>query len=54
MTDNFVEETNPNILFERWFSDAHSSEINDPNAMALSSVDFYRIAKYSHGVVERT
>ena len=39
MTDNFVEEINPNLLFERWFSDAHSSEINDPNAMALSSVD---------------
>lgn len=39
MTDNFVEETNPNNLFERWYSDAQSSEINDPNAMALSSVD---------------
>ena len=39
MTDNFVEETNPNTLFERWFSEAQTSEINDPNAMALSSVD---------------
>ena len=39
MTDNFVEETNPNNLFERWFAEAQASEINDPNAMALSSVD---------------
>ena len=39
MTDNFVEETNPNALFERWYAEAQASEINDPNAMALSSVD---------------
>lgn len=39
MTDNFVEETNPNALFARWFAEAQASEINDPNAMALSSVD---------------
>jgi len=39
MTDNFVKETNPYALFERWFAEAQSSEINDPNAMALSSVD---------------
>ena len=39
MTDNFVEETNPKALFERWYAEAQASEINDPNAMALSSVD---------------
>ncbi|MEP1444283.1 MAG: pyridoxamine 5'-phosphate oxidase [Hyphomicrobiales bacterium] len=39
MTDNFVEETNPNAIFESWYAEAQSSEINDPNAMALSSID---------------
>lgn len=39
MTDNFVEETNPFTLFERWFAEAQTHELNDPNAMALSSVD---------------
>ena len=39
MTDNFVEESNPNTLFLQWFSEAEASELNDPNAMALSSVD---------------
>lgn len=39
MTDNFLEETNPFTLFERWFAEALTHEPNDPNAMALSSVD---------------
>ena len=30
---------NPITLFEQWFSEAEKSEINDPNAMFLSSVD---------------
>lgn len=33
MTDN------PFILFDGWFAEAHKSEPNDPNAMALATVD---------------
>lgn len=29
----------PIMLFEQWFSEAKSSEINDPNAMTLATVD---------------
>ncbi|HAH10495.1 MAG TPA: pyridoxamine 5'-phosphate oxidase [Alphaproteobacteria bacterium] len=29
----------PIEIFERWFKEAHTSEPNDPNAMALASVD---------------
>lgn len=29
----------PLALFSKWFKDAQSSEINDPNAMCVSSVD---------------
>lgn len=39
MTDNFLEETNPFKVFEQWFAKAQAHELNDPNAMALSSVD---------------
>lgn len=39
MTDNFLEETNPFKIFNQWFAKAQSHELNDPNAMALSSVD---------------
>ena len=40
MTDNFLEVTDPYGVFERWLKQANAYEINDPNAMALSSVDF--------------
>lgn len=39
MTDNFPEETNPFELFKQWFAKAERHERDDPNAMALSSVD---------------
>ena len=39
MTDNFMEETDPFILFKRWLAEAGAHEPDDPNAMALSSVD---------------
>lgn len=29
----------PFTLFDRWFAEAQASEINDPNAMALATVD---------------
>jgi pyridoxamine 5'-phosphate oxidase len=32
-------ENEPFALFERWFKDAHVKEPNDPNAMALATVD---------------
>mgnify|MGYP003351708418 CR=1 FL=1 len=40
LTDgDFTEAGEPFALFERWFSDATASEPNDPNAMALATVD---------------
>ena len=35
----FKEEDNPIGLFKEWFNEAIKSEINDPNAMALSTID---------------
>ena len=32
-------DENPFVLFAQWFEDAKQTEINDPNAMALASVD---------------
>ena len=39
MTGNFIEASKPLSLFGDWLSDAEKSEINDPNAMAVASVD---------------
>ncbi|MEO1065887.1 MAG: pyridoxamine 5'-phosphate oxidase [Pseudomonadota bacterium] len=39
MTDNFFDTMNPYDLFNDWFEEACTHEPNDPNAMALSSVD---------------
>ncbi|MGF1649834.1 MAG: pyridoxamine 5'-phosphate oxidase [Hyphomicrobiaceae bacterium] len=37
--DDFLNVTDPFGLFEAWFSDAETHELNDPNAMALATVD---------------
>lgn len=37
--DDFTAAEEPFDLFERWFADASKSEPNDPNAMALATVD---------------
>jgi pyridoxamine 5'-phosphate oxidase len=34
-----MNASDPYILFETWFAEAYDSEINDPNAMALATVD---------------
>ena len=41
MTKEIIEKygNNPIILFEQWLSEAEKNEINDANAMFLSSVD---------------
>ena len=40
LTDgDFTEASEPFLLFEQWFADATASEPNDPNAMALATVD---------------
>ena len=40
LTDgDFTEASEPFVLFSRWFEDAKGSEPNDPNAMALATVD---------------
>ena len=36
---DFLGATDPFALFETWFADAREKEINDPNAMALATVD---------------
>ena len=36
----FKDEDNPVNLFREWFNDAKKSEINDPNAVALGTVDY--------------
>jgi len=37
--DDFAGEDDPLQLFAAWFSEAEAHEPNDPNAMALASVD---------------
>ncbi len=45
MTDNalttgdFTEENEPFALFASWLADAEKSEVNDPNAVAVATVD---------------
>ncbi len=34
-----MESQDPYALFDTWFADAHTSEINDGNAMALATAD---------------
>ena len=36
---DFTAAENPFALFAEWFADANESELNDPNAMALATVD---------------
>ncbi|MDP3257788.1 pyridoxamine 5'-phosphate oxidase [Bosea sp. (in: a-proteobacteria)] len=36
---DFTQEQDPFVLFQSWFDEAKKSEPNDPNAMALSTVD---------------
>ena len=36
---DFTKESEPMALFHTWMSDAEASEVNDPNAMSLASVD---------------
>ncbi len=37
--DDFAEAAEPYALFAQWLSDATASEANDPNALALATVD---------------
>ena len=36
---DFLKENEPYELFAKWLKDAEASELNDPNAMALATVD---------------
>ncbi len=36
---DFTDATDPFSLFEEWFAEAKATEPNDPNAMALATVD---------------
>ena len=35
----FKDHNNPIKLFEEWFNKAKKTEINDPNALALGTID---------------
>src|SRR3974390_1080899 len=37
--DDFTEASRPEPLFSAWFDEADRSELNDPNAMTLATVD---------------
>jgi pyridoxamine 5'-phosphate oxidase len=37
--DDFTKAAEPFSLFDEWFAEAREREINDPNAMALATVD---------------
>jgi pyridoxamine 5'-phosphate oxidase len=39
MAGDFTSSTDPFSLFEEWFAEAKASEPNDPNAVALATVD---------------
>lgn len=39
MAGDFTAAENPFALFDDWFAEAARSEVNDPNAMALATVD---------------
>ena len=39
ISDNFAEADDPFALFANWFVEARQSEINDPEAMSLATVD---------------
>lgn len=39
LTDDFTEGAEPYALFAGWLKDAEASEPNDPNAVALATVD---------------
>lgn len=39
MSGDFTEASEPFALFESWFEEAKTSEPNDPNGMALATVD---------------
>lgn len=39
MAGNFIEAPEPFDLFTSWMADAEKSEVNDPNAMAVATVD---------------
>lgn len=36
-SDNAIPDTDPFALFDAWFEEANSTEMNDPNAMALAT-----------------
>jgi pyridoxamine 5'-phosphate oxidase len=37
MMDDAIPDTDPFAIFEAWFAEAQTSELNDPNAMALAT-----------------
>ena len=46
---DFTGASDPFALFEAWMAEAEKSEPNDPNAMALATVDGAGPAQCAHG-----
>ena len=51
-TGDFTAAGEPFALFAEWFAEAVKSEPNDPNAMALATVDWRRAAGCPDGADE--
>ena len=49
---DFTAAEEPFALFAEWFAEAVKSEPNDPNAMALATVDSRRAARRPDGADE--
>ena len=49
---DFTVSDDPFALFAQWFAEARSQEINDPEAMALATVDAERLAGRADGALQ--
>ena len=49
----FLELDNPILLFAEWYKEANKTEINDPNALALGTIDKKRLSKCKNGIAQR-
>ena len=49
----FLDLDNPILLFTEWYNEAKKTEINDPNALALGTIDEKRLPKCKNGIAQR-
>lgn len=53
LNDCFMDKKNPFELFKVWMSKAEKTEINDPNALALATVNSKKTAFSPNGSFKR-